>query len=69
MLLFRESYIAAFAEDMRIAMYVSVVTFVMSLFAWQRHPPTVQERSELLAAAVKDYRNGKNVAELLESGD
>lgn len=61
---FRTSYISAFREDMRIAMYVSVVAFIASLCSWQRHPPTVKERSEQLAEAVKEYQEGRNVPEL-----
>jgi len=69
MLLFRNSYIAAFSEDMRNAMYVSIAAFAISLCAWQKNPPTVQERSELLAVAVKSYQDEKRAAALLESGD
>jgi len=52
---FRRSYIAAFANDMRIAMYISVAAFVFSLCTWQRHPPTMKEKRELLAAAREAY--------------
>ena len=61
--LFRESYIRAFSQDMKISMYVAIVAFVVSICAWQRHPPTVQERSELLAAAVKEYKGRKAATE------
>ncbi|RDL33234.1 MFS general substrate transporter [Venustampulla echinocandica] len=62
-LLFRESYISAFAQDMKLALYMSVVGFVTSLCIWQRHPPTVQERSDLLAKAVKEHRDEVRMAE------
>jgi hypothetical protein len=56
---FRSSYIKAFSEYLRISMYVSIAAFVCSLCAWQRNPPTVQERSELLAIVVKEYQENK----------
>ena len=55
--IFRESYIEAFSEDLRVAIYVSIAAFVVSLCAQQKHPPTVKERSELLAKAVEEYQN------------
>jgi hypothetical protein len=62
--LFRESYIQAFSEDLRVAMYVAAAAFLVSLCSWQKHPPTVKERSELLAKAVEEYQNGLKAAEL-----
>jgi hypothetical protein len=62
--LFRESYIKAFSEDLRVAMYVAAAAFLVSLCSWQKHPPTVKERSELLAKAVEEYQNGLQAAEL-----
>jgi predicted small integral membrane protein len=56
-LLFRESYIKAFSKDLRVAMYVAIAAFMVFLCVWQRHSPTVKERSELLAKAVVDYHN------------
>jgi hypothetical protein len=67
--LFRESYIKAFSEDLRVAMYVAIAAFVVSLCAWQKHPPTVKERSELLAKAVEEYRNGVREAGVGGLGD
>ena len=61
---FRTSYISAFREDMRVAMYVAVAAFICSLCAWQPHPPTVKERSEQLAQAVKEYQEGRAVLKL-----
>lgn len=62
-LLFRKSYIAAFKQDMQLALYMSAVAFVTSLCIWQRHPPTVQERSDLLEKAVMEYRDEVRLAE------
>ena len=67
--LFRESYIKAFSEDLRVAMYVAIAAFVISLCAWQKHPPTVKTRSELLAKAVEEYRNGLREGEVNGLGD
>jgi len=67
--LFRESYIKAFSEDLRVAMYVAIAAFLISLCAWQKHPPTVKTRSELLAKAVEDYRNGLREGEVNGLGD
>jgi hypothetical protein len=61
---FRNSYIKAFSEDMTIALYVSIAAFVCSICAWHSNPPTVQERSELLAVAVKEYQESKKAERL-----
>jgi hypothetical protein len=61
---FRGSYIKAFSEDMRIALYVSIAAFACSICAWHSNPPTVQERSELLAVAVKEYKESKKAERL-----
>jgi hypothetical protein len=61
---FRSSYIKAFSEDMRIALYVSIAAFLCSICAWHSNPPTVQERSELLAVAVKVYQESKKAERL-----
>ncbi len=50
-------------------MYVAIAAFVISLCAWQKHPPTVKSRSELLARAVEEYRNGLRDGEVNELGD
>lgn len=63
---FRESYIDAFKQDMMISMYVAVGAFVTSLATWQSRPPTVKERSEELARAVKAYQEGKTTATGIE---
>lgn len=55
--LFRSSYIQAFNQDMRVSMYIAIVGFVSSLCIYQRNPPTVAERSELLAKAVQEYKD------------
>ncbi|KAH6677569.1 major facilitator superfamily domain-containing protein [Halenospora varia] len=68
-LLFRSSYIEAFTQDMRVCMYIAIVGFVSSLCIWQRHPPTVAERSELLAKAVQDYKDEMRMAERGTSGN
>ena len=60
--LFRESYIGAFAQDMRVCMYIAIVGFVTSLFIWQKHPPTVAERSALLEVAVQKYKDEVRMA-------
>jgi len=39
---FRESYIKAFAQDLRIGMYVACAALVCALFSWQKTPPTVR---------------------------
>jgi hypothetical protein len=49
---------------MRIALYVSITAFVCSICAWHSNPPTVQERSELLAVAVKEYQESKKAERL-----
>lgn len=49
---FRKSYIGAFKDDMRIAMYISLVAFVASLCAWQKNPQTIKGKREKLAAAM-----------------
>jgi hypothetical protein len=56
-LLFRSSYIQAFSQDMQVSMYIAIVGFVSSLCIYQRNPPTVAERSELLAKAVQEYKD------------
>ncbi|EPE31907.1 MFS general substrate transporter [Glarea lozoyensis ATCC 20868] len=56
-LLFRSSYIHAFSQDMRVSMYIAIVGFVSSLCIYQKNPPTVAERSELLAKAVQEYKD------------
>jgi hypothetical protein len=56
---FRESYVKAFAQDMRISMYLGCAAFVCAICAWQKRAPTVQERSEKLAQAVKAYEDAK----------
>jgi len=56
-ILFRSSYIKAFSQDMRVSMYIAIVGFVSSLCIYQRNPPTVEERSELLAKAVQEYKD------------
>ena len=61
--LFRESYIGSFSQDMRVCMYISLVGFVSSLFTWQKHPPTVAERSALLEKAVQEYKDEVRMAE------
>ncbi|KAE9375004.1 major facilitator superfamily transporter [Stipitochalara longipes BDJ] len=53
--LFRETFIAIFAADMRIAMYVSIAAFVASLCAWQKNPRTIHQKIELLEAAREKY--------------
>ena len=55
---FRESYISAFQQDMMISLYVATGAFITSLATWQRNPPTVKQRSEDLARAVKAYQEG-----------
>ncbi len=52
---FRETFIAIFAADMRIAMYVSVAAFGASLCAWQKNPPTIDQKMEQLEAARRRY--------------
>jgi len=60
--LFRQSYIGAFEQDMRVCMYIAIVGFVSSLCIWQKNPPTVEERSALLAKAVQEYKDGLKIA-------
>lgn len=58
-LAFRASYINAFAQDLRIAMYVACAAFVCALCTWQKNPPTVAERSAALEVAVREYQESK----------
>jgi hypothetical protein len=53
---FRASYIKAFAQDLRIGMYVACAAFVCALCAWQKNPPTVAERSAALEVAVREFQ-------------
>ncbi|KAH8586548.1 major facilitator superfamily transporter [Bisporella sp. PMI_857] len=67
--LFRESYINAFTQDMRICLYIAVVGLLSSICIWQRNPPTVAERSELLAKAVQEYIDQVKMAQRSSGGD
>ena len=62
-LLAREAFVDAFKIDMYICIGVSVASLVVSLFAFQRHPPSVKTKladleAELLRGAAMTESNG-----------
>jgi hypothetical protein len=50
----REAFAQAFNECLRVCTYVAAISFVLSLFVWQRNPPSIAERKNQLEAAMLD---------------
>lgn len=52
----RQAFAASFNQSLRICTYVAAVSLFISLFVWQRHPPSIQTRKKQLEAAVQASR-------------
>lgn len=50
----REAFGLAFNECLRVCTYVAAVSWLVSLFVWQRDPPSLQQRKEELDAAMRE---------------
>jgi hypothetical protein len=48
----REAFALAFNEGLRVCTYVAAASLVISLFVWQKYPPSIQERKDQLEAAM-----------------
>lgn len=48
----RQAFGEAFNDCLRICTYIAAFSWVVSLFVWQRDPPTLQQRKEELEAAI-----------------
>lgn len=50
----RQAFGLAFNDCLRICTYVAALSWVVSLFVWQRDPPTMQQRKEELEVAMRE---------------
>lgn len=48
----RQAFGLAFNDCLRICTYIAAVSLVVSLFVWQRNPPTIEQRKNQLEAAM-----------------
>lgn len=66
----RQAFASSFDQSLRICTYIAAVSLVVSLFVWQRHPPSIQERKAQQEAAIMAERSSAGSSEArLEAGE
>lgn len=65
----REAFAHSFNHSLRICTYVAAASLIVSLFVWQRHPPSIAERKAEQEAAMRAARSPQEPSDSsLEAG-